>query len=443
MSNKTLKGSDYMSHSDYTRSILNIKDDNIIFYENCLEEVKIKNKIIKFFHAKLTYTPDVCPNCGCLYESNPETIIKYGFKKNCNIKMDKISNYSVILKLDKQRFFCKHCKSTFIANTDLVDFHKQISNNTKTSIILELMEKGSEKDIARRNNVSSCTVNRILNDISEDKLVKNYGILPTVMGIDEFKATSDTISKMAFIIVDQNKHNIFDINNSRLSLDIEKYFKRYPKKERDNVKFITMDLYKPYYKLMHSLFRNATLIADRFHIILQARNALDNTRVKLCNKSNPNYRKLKKYWKLILKKECELDDKKKKYSKCFRKEMTEKEIVTYLINTNKTLYNDYQIYQGIDKALNTKDKELFLNIIHNNKNSKNISIKMTKALKTYINLEQYILNSFDYEYSNGMVEGMNNLIKQVKHSACGYRKFNHLKARVMLIKGLLNPIKAS
>ena len=40
-----------------------------------------------------------------------------------------------------------------------------------------------------------------------------------------------------------------------------------------------------------------------------------------------------------------------------------------------------------------------------------------------------------------MVEGMNNLIKQVKHSACGYRKFNHLKARVMLIKGLLNPIK--
>ena len=68
---------------------------------------------------------------------------------------------------------------------------------------------------------------------------------------------------------------------------------------------------------------------------------------------------------------------------------------------------------------------------------------MRKVLKTYINLEKYILNSFEYEYSNGMVEGMNNLIKQVKHSACGYRKFSHLKARVMLVKGLLNPIKAS
>ena len=432
-----------MSHTDYTRNILNIKDENIIFYENCLEEVKIKNKTVKVFHAKLTYTPDVCPNCGCLYETNPETIIKYGFKKNCNIKMDKISNYSVILKLDKQRFFCKHCKSTFIATTDLVDFHKQISNNTKTTITLELMQKGAEKDIARRNNVSTCTVNRILDSISEDKLVKNNGTLPTVMGIDEFKATSDTISKMAFIIVDEEKHNIFDMNNSRLSLDIEKYFKRYSKKERDKVQFITMDLYKPYYKLMHSLFRNATLISDRFHIVLQSRNALDNTRIKLCNKSNPNYRKLKKYWKLILKKESELDDKKKRYSKCFRKEITEKEIVTYLINTNKTLYNDYQIYQGIIKSIDDKDKQSFINIIHNNKNNLNISIKMRKALKTYIVLEDYILNSFDYEYSNGMVEGMNNLIKQVKHSTCGYRKFNHLKARVMLIKGLLNPIKAS
>lgn len=432
-----------MSHSNYTRNILNIKDENIIFEENCLELVKSKGITTKIFHGKLTYTPSVCPNCDCLYETNPETIIKYGFKKNCKIKIDKACGYNTILLLDKQRFFCKHCHSTFIATTDLVDFHKQISNNTETSIKLELMQKGTEKDIARRNNVSSSSVNRILHKISEDKLIKNSGKLPSIIGIDEFKATKDTISKMAFVIVDQIKHNIFDINNSRLSLDIEKYFNRYSKKERDNVKFVTMDLYKPYYNLMSKLFRNAILISDRFHIVIQVRDALDNTRIKLCYKKNPNYIKFKKYWKLILKKEEELDDKDKKYSKCFRKEMTQKEIVTYLINTDKTLYNDYQIYQGLIKAINNRDKQTYLSIVHNNKNNKDISNKMKKALKTYINLEEYIINSFNYEYSNGMTEGMNNLIKQIKHSACGYRKFNHLKARVMLIKGLLNPIKAN
>ena len=430
-----------MTHTEYTKLILNIKDNNIFFNENCLKIVNIKGVKTKVFHGYLTYIPEFCPKCGCINESSND-IIKWNWKRNCKIKITKACSYNALLILDKQRFLCKNCNRTFTASTNVVDYHKQISNDTNLNIKLELMQKGSEKDIAKRNNVSSNHVNRILHQISEDKLVKNNGNLPSIMGIDEFKATKDTVSKMAFIIVNQDERNIFDINNSRLSLDIEKYFKRYSRQERDKVQFITMDLYKPYYKLMHNLFKNAILISDRFHISIQTRNALDNTRIKLCTKSNPNYRKLKKYWKLILKKESELDNKKKKYNKHFKKEMTQKDIVTYLINTNEKLYNDYQIYQGIEKAINSRDKELFFNIVNNNKNNKNISKRMKQALKTYKDMEQYICNSFDYEYSNGIVEGINNVIKQVKHVACGYKKFNHLKARVMLIKGLLNPINS-
>ena len=428
-----------MTHTEYTKFILNIKDNNIHFYEDCLEIVNIKGVDTKVFHGYLTYTPDFCPKCGCINEGYDD-IIKWNWKRKCKIKITKVCGYNTLLILDKQRFLCKNCNKTFTASTDVVDYHKQISNDTNLNIKLELMQKGSEKDIAKRNNVSSNHVNRILHQISEDKLVENNGILPTVMGIDEFNATKDTISKMAFIIVNQDNRNIFDINNSRLSIDIEKYFKRYSKQERDKVQFVTMDLYKPYYNLMSKLFRNAILIADRYHIVIQARNALDNTRIKLCNKNNPNYKKLKKYWKLILKKESELDNENKIYNKHFKKEMSQKDIVTYLINTNEKLYNDYQIYQGIEKAINSKDKQLFLNIVNNNINNKDISRKMKQALKTYKNMEKYICNSFDYEYSNGIVEGINNVVKQIKHAACGYKKFNHLKARVMLIKGLLNPI---
>lgn len=166
------------------------------------------------------------------------------------------------------------------------------------------------------------------------------------------------MSKMAFIVVDQINKNIFEINNSRLSLDIEKYFKRYSKKQRDNVKFITMDLYKPYYKLMHSLFKNATLIPDRFHIDIQIRNALDKTRIKLCYKSNPNYKKLKKYWKLILKDKRKLDKDNKTYQKCFKKEMSQYDIVTYLLNTNTELYETYQVYQSIIYSIDTRNKNI-------------------------------------------------------------------------------------
>lgn len=428
-----------MTHTDYTKKILNIKDENIYFYDNCLEIKKINGINTKIFHGYLTYTPEYCPHCGCI-NGGFHDIIKWNFKRNCKIKIAKVANYNTILLLDKQRFFCKNCNRTFTASTNVVDFHKQISNDTRLSVILDLMNKGSEKDISIRNNISTNSVNRILDEISNDTIVKNNGLLPEVLGIDEFSATKDTISKLAFIIMDQTNKNIFDINPSRKSLDIKQYFRNYPKKERDKVKYITLDLYKPYYKLMHSLFRNAILIPDRFHIVIQARNALDKTRINLCKKSNPNYKKFKKYWKLLLKDKRDLDKKKKKYQTCFKKEMTQYDIVSYLLNTNEELYETYQIYQSILYSIDTRNKEIFLSII-NGKNKK-ISKYMKKALKTFRNMKKYILNAFDYEYSNGIVEGTNNLIKQIKHTAYGYRKFKHLKARVMLIKGLLNPIKA-
>lgn len=146
------------------------------------------------------------------------------------------------------------------------------------------MGKSLEIDIARSNNISTSSVNRILNDISKDKYVKNSGKQPTSFGIDEFSATKDTISKLVFIIVDQNNKNILDINNSRLSIDIEKYFSRYSRYERNKVEFITMNLYKLYYTLMHKLFKNNILIPDRYHIVLQIRNALDKTRINLLKK---------------------------------------------------------------------------------------------------------------------------------------------------------------
>ena len=429
-----------MTHTDYTKKILNIEDENIYFYEDCLEIIEIKGIKTKVFHGYLTYTPECCPNCKCINHDHND-IIKWNFKRNCKIKITKACNYNTILLLDKQRFFCKHCNKTFTASTDLVDFHKQISNDTRRAVILDLMTKDSEKNIAKRNNISTNSVNRILDDISDDKYVKNNGSLPTSFGIDEFSATKDTISKLAFIIVNQESRNVFDINNSRLSKDIYEYFSRYQRTDRMKVKFITMDLYKPYYVLMHRLFPKAALIPDRFHIVLQIRNALDKTRISLCKKSNPNYNKLKKYWKLILKNEDDLDKDNKKYSKNFNKEMSQYDIVQYLINTDDTLYYTYNLYQGIIKSINNRDKNKFLNIIHN-VDKKKLNKYSKTAIKTFLNFENYIVNAFDYELSNGLVEGTNNIIKQLKHNACGYRKFSHLKARVMLVKGIYNPLAA-
>ena len=421
-----------MYNNYYILNLLNIKDQNIFINTNNIEERKIKNKNYKIIEGILTYKPKCCPICGVVNESSND-IIKWGFRKNCKIKIPKISNCYSLLILHKQRFFCKHCNNTFIAETNLIDRNKNISNNTELQLNLELMQKQSEKDIAKRLDISVSKIDRKLNEISSHKVLR-HETLPTSMNWDEFKATKDTKGKMAFIITNNESGNIFDIKDSRKTYDLEKYFKRYSRKERDKVKHISIDFYSGYSSLAEKLFKNADISIDRFHIIIQVYNALNNARIKLCYKNNPNYKKLKDYWKLIVKNERDLSDE-KKYSKHFKKDISQKEIVQYLINTDKTLEATYECYQGIINSLNDKDFNKFKSIItHGNKN---ISDKMKQTLKLFNKNIKYIENSFKYDINNGIIEGTNNLIKCLKRIAFGYRKYDHFIARIFLIKGVI------
>ena len=421
-----------MYNNYYILNLLNIKDQNIFINTNNIEERKIKNKNYKIIEGILTYKPKCCPICGVVNESSND-IIKWGFRKNCKIKIPKISNCYSLLILHKQRFFCKHCNNTFIAETNLIDRNKNISNNTELQLNLELMQKQSEKDIAKRPDISVSKIDRKLNEISSHKVLR-HETLPTSMNWDEFKATKDTKGKMAFIITNNASGNIFDIKDSRKTYDLEKYFKRYSRKERDKVKHISIDFYSGYISLAEKLFKNADISIDRFHIIIQVYNALNNARIKLCYKNNPNYKKLKDYWKLIVKNERDLSDE-KKYSKHFKKDISQKEIVQYLINTDKTLEATYECYQGIINSLNDKDFNKFKSIItHGNKN---ISDKMKQTLKLFNKNIKYIENSFKYDINNGIIEGTNNLIKCLKRIAFGYRKYDHFIARIFLIKGMI------
>ena len=420
-----------MSTNNYILNLLNIKDENIHIITE-LKEKMIKGKNYKIIEGILTYIPKYCPCCGIVNESSND-IIKWGFRKNCIIKIPKLSNCLTRLILHKQRFLCKHCSNTFIAETNLVDKNKNISKNTNLQIRLELMKKQSEKDIAKRMDVSVSVVDRILHTISSHTVLR-HPHLPISMNWDEFKATKDTNGKMAFIITDNHNGNLFDIHDSRKSRDLEKYFRRYSKQERDKVKLISIDFYSGYIYLAKKLFRNADISIDRFHIVIQAYNALNCTRVSLCKKTNPYYNKLKYYWKLIVKNEKDLSEE-KQYSKHFRKDISQKEIVQYLINTDLTLKATYECYQGLINSLKEKDFNKFKLITFNH--NKNLSSKMNQALKLYRENIKYIENSFIYDINNGIIEGTNNLIKCIKRIAFGYRKYNHFIARIFLIKGII------
>ena len=187
-----------MSTNNYILNLLNIKDKNIHILTDKCENKIIKGKNYKIIKGTLTYKPKFCPCCGCVNHSHND-IIKWGFRKNCKIKIPKVSNCFSLLILNKQRFLCKHCHNTFIAETSLIDKNKNISNNTELQINLELMKKQSEKDISDRLDISVSKINRKLNDISSHTVLRHPS-LPKSMNWDEFKATKNTKGKMALLI---------------------------------------------------------------------------------------------------------------------------------------------------------------------------------------------------------------------------------------------------
>lgn len=417
-----------MTHTiDCTKILLNIKDKNINLYENYLEKCKINGITTNIIHAFLTYNVDTCPLC-----KHKNCVIKWNWKRNWKVEISKVVNFNTIILLDKQRFKCNNCNHTFIAESSLVDKYCNISNDTKLSIKLDLMNKISEKDIAKNNNVSHNTVNRIIHSISNKKVLP--GVLPTIMNIDEFKATNDTIGKMAFHIVNNRTGKTFDIIESRKSNFLFKYFMRFPRKQRLAVKFIILDMFEPYYLLLKKIFPNAILITDKFHVVALASNALKNTRVKCMKKDKKNYNKLKHYWKLIQKFEDDLDKDNKKYSNHFGKEITDYDIVSYIINTNKELKATYEVYQGILRSIKNKDANLFCNIVSSN--HKSISEYMKTTLKSLNKFSYHIIMSFNYNFNNGIIEGINNLIKCINRIAFGYKSFYHFKTRILLISGI-------
>ena len=140
-----------MSQDYYIRKLINLKDENIKFYENWCEDGSRKNKKCKILNAFLSYTPHHCDKCGVIFESKKD-YEKKGFK-NSMIVIPSICKIDSYLSLNKQRIKCLHCNKSFTCSTSLVDYGCFISNSTKISIAHDLTKKRSENNEKRSFNL--------------------------------------------------------------------------------------------------------------------------------------------------------------------------------------------------------------------------------------------------------------------------------------------------
>ena len=92
------------------------------------------------------------------------------------------------------------------------------------------------------------------------------------------------MGKLAFIITDTKSHKTFDILESRKANYLKKYFYRFPRQQRLNVKFIIINLFGTYYDLFKSIFLMSLLFLIDFILLLKQIMLLNVLEFKLLRK---------------------------------------------------------------------------------------------------------------------------------------------------------------
>ncbi|WP_143435570.1 transposase, partial [Lactobacillus helveticus] len=121
----------------------------------------------------------------------------------------------------------------------------------------------SMTSIARENNVSINTVQRVLGNCSH-RFIDSYEYLPAHLAFDEFKGVD---RQLHFICLDGNNHQVVQILRTRCKKTLLKYFGRFSPQARANVRTVTMDLNFYYQDIVRACFPNAQIVIDRFHMI--------------------------------------------------------------------------------------------------------------------------------------------------------------------------------
>ena len=307
-----------------------------------------------------------------------------------------------------------------VAETPLVQKNHQISVAVNQKIAQLLIEKQALTHIAHRLSISTSTVIRKLNQF---KFETDWNRLPENMSWDEYTFKK---GKMSFISQDFNSLNVIAILDGRTQATIRNHFLRYPRKVRNRVKVMIMDMFSPYYKLARQLFPNAKIVLDRFHIMQHLSRAMNRVRIQIMNqfdRKSHEYKALKRYWKLYNKIAVNsvIND---FIALCFGWHLTNKEILNKLLSFSEELRQHYELYQLLLFHFQEKNSDHFFDLIE--QEIATVNPIFQTVFKTFLKDKDKVLNALELPYSNAKLEATNNLIKVIKRNAFGFRKMKTL-----------------
>ena len=226
--------------------------------------------------------------------------------------------------------------------------------------------------------------------------------------------------QFATIIYDLDSGRILAIEEGRDFKVAAKLLRSLGKEFLDGVKAVCMDMAACYKKAVSKVLFKAAIVFDRFHVKKYVNEAVDEVRKMAQAMADTTDRQFifNQRW-LLLKTDPEERDQ-------WRLET--------LFDLNKDLATAYQlkdqfdaIFSCVSRGAAEKALKAYISVCRRSRLA-----PFRKLAKRLAKWENGVLNYFDHPITNGMVEGMNNVVKRVLYRGFGYRNKRYFfgKARV-------------
>ena len=267
--------------------ILNLEDFIIDIESTTL----LKENNVFYLSIQLTKLPSyVCENCGCICTKTHDYI-----KKTINHGL--FSDNKLIIYYYARRIKCDSCGKRFYEHNPFSNKNENVSFYTIHKILETL--KDFHVTFTHVANKYYLSKNQVL-VIFDQYINCHRKKLPEVMCIDEFYKGKKSKQKYAFVMLDFSNSQITDILPTRKKDYLLKYFSSIPKAERQNVKYICMDMYDTYKIVAKYRFPNAKIAVDALCKTLHKLSILQLKRAHLENRLEQRIKFFSKYKLLII-----------------------------------------------------------------------------------------------------------------------------------------------
>jgi transposase len=367
-----------------------------------------------FIHFEMPVKPHVCPSCG----TETERVHDYRITK---LKHVKIMERMTILFYRKRRYVCV-CGKRFAEQNPVVTRYQRYSKEWNQMAQVRAVKGKTFKETALQYGTSVSTIIRCF-DRMIPQTIKEKPSLPSVIAIDEFKGNAGQ-EKFQLIIADAETKQPIDILPNRKKSTIEAYLREHG----TDVKVVVMDMSYSFKAAVQKALSKPVIVADRFHFVRYIYWAMERVRIRI-QKEWQDYdrKKIKKKRFVFLKQSKDLTEKDQWYLRRYFSFSDELK-VAYELKEKFCRWFEYAKKNGEKDLQQIKAQlEEFYKEVAQAKIP-----EFQRAISTYQNWQNEILNAFAFGYSNGFVEGLNNLTKVIKRNAFGFRNFKRLRAKVLL-----------